>query len=272
VQRITGFNAGFSGVAGNPNDLALTLNLMIPLAVALCMTEKPMLARAVAALALLLSVAGVIVTFSRAGFLALAAIVIFLVIAAVRRAPAVGTAIVLATVLLTPALLPSGYTQRLTTIADISTDPTGSAQGRWADLAVAADLVTYNPVFGVGLGQNVLALNRERGPMWREVHNAYLQYALDLGLPGLLLFLWLFIAVFRSARRVRRLSKRAPALRTVGTFAESAQIALTAFAIAALFYPVAYYFYFFLIGGFAVAVANVCRAQVASRRETAALA
>ena len=94
----------------------------------------------------------------------------------------------------TPWILPTGYTQRLTTITDIASDPTGSAQGRWVDLAVAADIVTRTPVVGVGLGQNVLALNRERGPTWRMVHNVYLQYAVDLGVPGLLLFLWLFVS------------------------------------------------------------------------------
>ena len=108
------------------------------------------------------------------------------------------------------------------------------------------------------LGQNVLALNRERGPTWRMVHNVYLQYAVDLGVPGLLLFLWLFVTVFRRVRRVRRLSTRIPTLYQVGVAARGVQIALCAFAVSALFYPVAYQFYFFLIAGLGLAVANVC--------------
>ena len=264
VQRITGFNDGGSGLAGNPNDLALVLNLMIPLAAALFAAERALAARAVAALALLLAVAGVVVTFSRAGFVALATIGLLSLVAMVSRAPAGALAVVLGLVVITPSVLPPGYTQRLTTITDISSDPTGSAQGRWTDLIVAADLAARNPVIGVGLGQNLLALNRERGPTWREVHNVYLQYAVDLGVPGLLLFLWLFVAVFRSARRVRRLSIRAPALNEVGVVAQAVQIALCAFAVAALFYPAAYHFYFFLIAGLALAVTNVCRATLAS--------
>jgi O-antigen ligase len=264
VQRITGFNDGGSGLAGNPNDLALVLNLMIPLAAALCVAERALAARAVAALALLLAVAGIVVTFSRAGFVALATIGLLSIVAMVRRAPAGALAVVLGLVVITPSVLPPGYVQRLTTITDISSDPTGSAQGRWTDLIVAADLAARNPVIGVGLGQNLLALNRERGPTWREVHNVYLQYAVDLGVPGLLLFLWLFVAVFRSARRVRRLSTRAPALNELGVVAAAVQIALCAFAVAALFYPAAYHFYFFLIAGLALAVTNVCRATLAS--------
>ena len=40
----------------------------------------------------------------------------------------------------------------------------------------------------------MLALNDERGARWLSVHNAYLNYAVDLGLPGLTLFLMLLFA------------------------------------------------------------------------------
>jgi O-antigen ligase len=261
APRITGFNDGGSGLAGNPNDLALTLNLMIPLAAALVSIERTLAARAVALLALLLSVAAVIVTFSRAGFLTLMVIALFSIGPMIRRTPAAVLIVVLALALSTPWLLPPGYAQRLTTITNIASDRTGSAQGRWVDLAAAADIATHNPVVGVGLGQNVLALNRERGPTWRTVHNVYLQYAVDLGLPGLLLFVLLFATALTRVRRVARRSKRMSPPVQAGIAARGVQTALCAFAVAALFYPVAYQFYFFLIAGLALAVDNVCRNQ-----------
>jgi O-antigen ligase len=96
------------------------------------------------------------------------------------------------------------------------------------------------------------------------VHNVYLQYAVDLGVPGLILFLWLFVSVFRRVRRVRRLSKRDSTLRGIGAAAAGVQTALCAFAVAALFYPVAYQFYFFLIAGLALAIDNVWRTTIAA--------
>jgi O-antigen ligase len=179
----------------------------------------------------------------------------------IRRTPAAVLIVVLALALSTPWLLPPGYAQRLTTITNIASDRTGSAQGRWVDLAAAADIATHNPVVGVGLGQNVLALNRERGPTWRTVHNVYLQYAVDLGLPGLLLFVLLFATALTRVRRVARRSKRMSPPVQAGIAARGVQTALCAFAVAALFYPVAYQFYFFLIAGLALAVDNVCRNQ-----------
>jgi len=130
-------------------------------------------------------------------------------------------------------------------------------------LVVAADLVVRNPLTGVGLGQNVLALNQERGATWREVHNVYLQYAVDLGVPGLALFLWLFAALFRAAGRVRRQGTFDVTFRDVGIVAGSVQVGLMAFAVAAVFHPVAYQFYFFFVAGVALAVKNVSRATVA---------
>jgi hypothetical protein len=116
-------------------------------------------------------------------------------------------------------------------ITDFEADPTGSAQGRWSDYRVATRFVVANPVLGAGIGQDILALDRLRARVtWRSIHNAYLEYAVDLGLPGLLLFLWLLVATFRSARRVENRTSTEPSLRDLCLLASSVQIALAAFA------------------------------------------
>jgi O-antigen ligase len=167
---------------------------------------------------------------------------------------------VIAVLVTATSMLPRGYFERLSTITDIESDTTGSAQGRWNDALVAMEVAARNPITGVGLDQNVLALNQERGATWREVHNVYLQYAVDLGLPGLALFLALFITLFRTAGRVRRTGRRLPMLRDTAVAAGSVQVTLVAFAVAAFFHPVAYQFYFFLAAGLALAVQNAQRA------------
>jgi probable O-glycosylation ligase (exosortase A-associated) len=258
---------GYAGLSGNPNDLALTLNLLIPFTGALLFTTRSFTGRALALFALLLSVPAVIVTFSRAGFLTLAAIVLMGAFCLMRRGavlPAV--AVLVAALSITPAL-PNGYIERLSTIVDIDADPTGSAQGRWTDYQVATDVVIANPILGVGLGQDILALNAARGrATWRSVHNAFLEYAVDLGIPGFLLFVSLLVASFGTARRVERLTSRFLPLRDVSVFAAAAQIALVGFAVAAFFHPIAYQFYFFCVAGLAVAVKNVSRTEAQAQR------
>jgi O-antigen ligase len=259
LPRIAGYTTAGSGLATNPNDLALMINLLIPFAVALMLMSRRLLPRLVAATALLLGVAGVVVTFSRAGFLTLAAMGLVGLLALGRRRPLALLASV-GVLVLAASMLPQGYFERLSTITDIESDTTGSAQGRWNDALVAMEVAVRNPITGVGLDQNVLALNQERGATWREVHNVYLQYAVDLGVPGLVLFLALFVSLFRTAGRVRQAGRGRRGCRDVAVAAGSVQIALVAFAVAAFFHPVAYQFYFFLAAGLALAVHNVQRA------------
>jgi probable O-glycosylation ligase (exosortase A-associated) len=263
--RIAGYQGG-SGLTGNPNDLALMLNLIIPIAGALALSERGT-RRTVAAGALLLAIAGVVVTFSRAGFLTLAAtFVMFMVVLARRKAPGIAMGMLVLAMCATP-LLPSGYVDRLSTITDIDADKTGSAQGRWQDFKVAADVIVESPLVGAGLGNDAIVLNTERGrSTWRSVHNAYLQYAVDLGIPGLLLFAWLHVMCLRSARAVERRTAREPALRDMATLAAGVQISLVGFFVAALFHPIAYQFYFFSVAGLAVALKNTCRTEMALAR------
>ena len=252
--RIEGYMGG-SGLTSNPNDLALMLNLIIPIAgVLICITRGAR--RAVAAGALLLSVTAVVLTFSRAGFLTLAAsFVMLLAVLARRKAPGAAVGLLLLAVCV-PPLLPDGYVARLSTITHIEEDRTGSAQGRWRDTKIAAGVVAKHPIIGVGIGQDVLAMNDARADTWRRVHNVYLQYGVDLGIPGMLLFVWLHVLCFRTARAVERRATGTPAHRDLALLAAGVQISLVAFAVAAMFHPISYQFYFFCIAGLAVALRN----------------
>src|SRR5258705_2372269 len=187
----------------------------------------------------------------------------FLVVLIRRRS---GTAAIamLIIALAVPFTLPKTYVERLSTITNLAQDKTGSAQGRYKDLGIALEVVSHNPIIGVGLGQDMIALNQARGrSTWRSVHNVYLQYAVDLGIPGFLLFAWLHLLCFRSAWAVERRARKDPAVAELRPLAAGIQVSLVAFLVAAMFHPIAYQFYFFSIAGLAVALKNTCRAEIA---------
>jgi hypothetical protein len=109
---------------------------------------------------------------------------------------------------------------------------------------------------GAGLGMDTLALNEVRGPVWKEIHNVYLEYAVDLGLPGLMLFVMLLRGALRSARLAQYIGsqrQREPAMADLFHLAEGIRISLYAFAVAALFHPIGYHFYFYYFAGLAIA-------------------
>jgi probable O-glycosylation ligase (exosortase A-associated) len=241
----------------NPNDLALMLNLILPLNVALLLVSRTIPARSLLLASVLLLTFAIILTYSRAGFLTLATTFTLYLWKLRNRPERVWTRAILVVLLACLPLLPASYVDRLSTIIKINADQTGSAQERLRDTMAAVNHAFSNPVVGAGLGMNVLALNEVRGATWTSVHNVYLEYAMDLGLPGLALFLLLFAGCVKNTLCVQEQSDGIPARRELFSFAEGLQISLIAFAVAGLFHPVAYHFYFYYIAGLAVAIKAV---------------
>ena len=97
------------------------------------------------------------------------------------------------------------------------------------------------------------------------VHNMYLAYAMDLGWPGLALFLLLLVSGIKGAARVRARSAGLPALRDLSVLAEGIRITLIALAVAALFHPNAYEVYAYFAIALAVAVGGVYEAEARLR-------
>ncbi len=249
VKRIEGYS---SGLAGNPNDLALILNLLLPMALGLALGRRGLQGRVIAFLAAAVLAMGIVITFSRAGFITLVATVLVYLVKLLGRGRAAPAAAVAFLAFLALPLLPQGYVSRVASIASLESDPTRSAQNRWADTWAALRILPERPVLGAGLGMNILALNDERGTTWTAVHNVYLQLGVELGLPGLALFVALLVTSLRSARRAQRVA-RASADHELCHLAEGIEVSLLAFAISGIFYPVAYHFYFYLIAGLAAA-------------------
>lgn len=267
VKRIAGYEAPLTE---NPNDLALMLNLIVPLCIALLFVSRRAAVRAVLLGLVILNVVAIIGTFSRTGFLTLAVTAAAYMWALVKRGQ--GRAVFLTLVMLIASVpfLPPSYVHRLSTITNIEADVTGSAQERLADTIAAMTYVAHHPIIGAGVGNNILAMNEARGSHWKEIHNVYLQYAVELGLPGLVLFALLVWACIKAVRRVQDRSARVEQYGEMFHLAEGIRIALIAFCVAAFFQPSGYNFYFYYMAGLALAATECLRpekAQAGSTRE-----
>jgi O-antigen ligase len=254
VKRIVGYEAPLTQ---NPNDLALVLNLILPLTVALFLITPSAAARTCVFSVAALQVVGIVVTFSRAGFLTLATTLAVVALTSSGRLDRRWSWGVLILAIVCVPLLPADYVSHLFTITDIGMDPTGSAQGRWAQQVAAVGYVASHPLIGAGIGQNILAMNAILGPVWLMVHNVYLQYAIDLGLPGLALFLLLFVGSVRNAGSAAHVAAARPGGRELSVLANGIRASLLAFAVAAFFSPVAYHFHFYYFAGLAIAARTI---------------
>jgi O-antigen ligase len=249
-QRIEGFN---SPLASNPNDLALTLNILLGLALGLLPIVRQRSRRMLLLAVMAVTVAGIVASFSRGGFITLFAVGLWWAIrtARTRGIQAVAAVALVGVVLLAAA--PSTYVGRLTTIFDSESDETGSWSERWELMGTALGYIAERPLFGVGLG-NSRHVTVARGGLNRETHNAYLKAGAELGVGGMIVYTLFVASAFTAARAVRRRFARHPAGAEVASLAGGIELAVAAFAIGAFFSPVPYHFYFFYPAGLAVAV------------------
>ncbi len=257
-ERIVGYEGA---LASNPNDLALMLNLIIPLTIALLTIQRRFSIRLFLCGVVALSTVAIIFTHSRGGFVIMAALFLFYAWKLIRRRRPGWLAVLLIVVFLAVPLLPSGYLSRMNTITNIDEDETGSAQQRWELMKAATRYIVEHPLVGAGLGMDALALNDMLGPIWHDVHNVYLQIGMDLGIPGLVLYLVIVTSAFRSTIVVCRRCAGSADLNLLFNLSEGLQGSLCAFIVGAFFAPVAYNLYFYFIAGMAIGARETLAAE-----------
>jgi O-antigen ligase len=256
--RISG---GYSGMTSNPNDLALSLNLLIPFIWYLLLNAESQFQKIFAGVTLAISATCIVVTWSRQGAITFLSILLWYVWRASghrRVSSLIGVGLLFVVII---AIAPAGYTQRIVSSVDFSKDKTGSADARW-ETTKAGLRQTFEHPFGVGLGMNGL-LNHDEGMGWSAgVHNVYLQISTELGIIPVILFIVLLLKLIVGMQRVKSLSA---VQESVALLAVMTECSLVGFSVAAFFAPVAYTFHFYIVAGIALAVKEMANRIVAIR-------
>jgi O-antigen ligase len=247
----------------NPNDFAAALALFVPLAVALALSSKGLARLVYVGCSLLLSV-GVLITFSRSGFLGLIALGGVLLW---RLRPRFVLAWIAAGVLMVAAvsvMIGSGH--RLSTIFNPASDETGSAQERQFILQRAALVAVRHSVIGVGMGNFHHYSSREL-----VAHNAYLEVWAELGMAGLIAYMTLILAPFRSLRDLE--------LKTAGLPGEMSrhgyylgvglQATLAAYIVCSFFGSLQYQWYLYYPVAFAISLRTIHGSESSKATNTA---
>jgi len=198
--------------AGNfedPNDLALTLVMILPMAWCLGGVVSTRWQKILVYGAMLLLVGGVIATQSRGGLLALAAAVAVTIFGQGRERRRALLLTLGAAVALTAIVLPADVFDRYATIHEYEKDE--SAMIRLAVWKAGAEMFADHLFTGTGAGTFSTVygqsyINREvGGNMWLAAHNSYVQIAAELGIFGLVIWVAIVVSAFLSLLRLRRL-------------------------------------------------------------------
>ena len=181
---------------------------VLPLATFLMLRPLTLVKRAMAGLCAFLMVGAVVASQSRSGTLGLAVMGLVFAGHMVKRKPGLVFGLAVAGALALP-LLPSSYWQRVASITDNELDQTGSREARSILLKESFDAFAAHPLTGVGAGNFKIYNPEERQEAWRESHNVILQVASELGISGLMIFVFLLARAAYAPVQTRRLLRAA---------------------------------------------------------------
>ncbi|MDP1884765.1 MAG: O-antigen ligase family protein [Candidatus Moranbacteria bacterium] len=178
----------------DPHMFSFYLGLLAPLAFGLMLEQKKRRWLAIGAFSVIFLAD--ILTFSRGGYLGLAAGSVFVGILSWRRINrpskiAVGVILALGLLIIT---IPSPVSQRLVSSFNLKE---GSNQGRLAMWRKAVDVIRENPSVGVGIGNYPLEVKPTatyRDPIY--AHNTYLDIAAETGIPNMLIWIGILAVTF----------------------------------------------------------------------------
>lgn len=198
-RREAGELRRFAAGGGDPNDLAMTLALALPMAWYLGMTYHRPILRWVCRGFLPVGIVALGLTGSRGGMLAAIVGLLIVPLSMTKLSPGrLATAIAILTIsgALAVAYVPDTIVQRLsTTGSEVEQVRFG---GRFKLWVAGLRAFTYKPVIGYGTAGFIPAITPRLGPMSQVAHNSFLSVLVEEGLVGLLLYLLMIVAVFRA--------------------------------------------------------------------------
>lgn len=248
------------------NDLAMLIVCTLPLVLYLWRKPATPWSRAILAGATVFLMVALGKTGSRGGFLGFLAVggYLLLRLRGVSTVQRVTTVALLATLLVT--LASDKYFDRIETMFNLREDYNWSGKSETGRMEIwerGLGYMTAHPFLGVGVAQfgaaegtlSPEAVERQRyggSFKWTAPHNSFIQIGAEVGVGGLVLFVALLAAAFRTLGRLRRAA--AP---EIAVPAQILTASLVAFVVTASFLSQAYSAYLYTLLGMILGLARI---------------
>ena len=253
------------GMYSNPNDLAFAIVLSLPFCLAFLLTARGALRKILWAISMLIMSVALFLTASRGGFVTLVVAGAFCLWHFGVRGRRLYL-LFIAAAGMTLLLMVAGNRLRDRFFAISGEDIQGkmeqSAYGSFEErqelMKIAVRGIVHYPILGLGM-HNFPNYSGK----WRDVHVAYLQIAVEGGIPILILYLMFFWRGFANLRFLRKIHDLDPEMKLLVAALHSS---LVGFVVGACFAPEAYQFFpYFTVGYTSVLVALVKERQATNQ-------
>jgi probable O-glycosylation ligase (exosortase A-associated) len=255
---------------GDNNDLAMALNMVLPIMFFLAREERRPLVRRALWATFSLTLIAIPFTYSRGGMVGLAVVGTLLLFR--TRAKAAVVPACLALVLVFWALAPETWVARMQTIKSYEEDQ--SAMSRFTSWRLGYLIAADRPVTGGGFRVYLTKQTYDRYmPDWSGVvlnaHSIYFLVLAEHGWIGLALFLLLIGAVMLRLRQLRRLRRTKPELEWISNYADMLRISMLGYLISGAFINLAYFDLAYQFMVIAALLAHLARPEASTGSDTA---
>jgi len=257
---------------GDGNDFALSVNIVIPFCLFMISESQGVIRKLFYIGMLAILVVAVVQTQSRGGIIALACLSLFYWAKSDRKMIG-GIGMVLA-ILLTLAVAPPQFYERMQTMTKTGDEMEGSAAGRIAVWGASLRMVAAHPITGVGAGHFAVKYGTEYRPEgvgssdipWQTAHSSYFLILGELGIPGIIFLLGIIFSNFMAGERMLREMKARRTERdvTCRNLLVALNASMVAFAIGGAFLSAPYYPHIYLLAALLECGRQLCKEAIAS--------
>ena len=243
------------GFYSNPNDLAFSVVLSLPYALAFMVLAKNGMVKAFWIIGMLIMLTVIFLTASRAGFIDLIcsySIALYYIAVKGKRYYLVVVSVLFGVLIM--ATVGGKLYDRFNALSgDSTTDQSayGSYQDRKYLMLRSLEGIEHYPVLGLGV-RNFETYSL----IWHEVHMTYLQICVEGGIPVLILYLMFFYRDFQNMFALHRTRDLDPEVRVFAGALTGSQVG---FVVGALFAPEAYQFFPYFAAAFTATLLQTVR-------------
>jgi len=241
------------GVFDNPNDLAMNIALNWPLCLMFLLSSKNLFKKLLWAAGMLVMVRGLMLTYSRSGFLALAVALLFsLWEFGIRGKRHYLLAVAMFCGIAFLLVRPKNYGDRLQSMVSDDVSAYGDAkQAREELLNRSISITLTHPLLGIGPGNF-----QGYSGSWHVTHNTYTELSAESGIPSMILFIAVLTMAFRNLKRTRS-SALYEKSRDVQLYTGGLWAGLAAYITGAMFASTAYQLFPYFMVGYTTALYRI---------------
>jgi putative inorganic carbon (HCO3(-)) transporter len=229
------------GLFDNPNDLALHLVTMIPIALIFFFRSRNPVTKLISLAVAIVLLGGIVSTFSRGGFLGLMLAGLVFLWKLGKRMRWLIPPLALGAVLGFLIFAPGDYRTRLSTTRD------DSAMARFDDLKRSVYVTLRHPIVGVGMDNYILFSNSNKA-----THNAYTQVSSEMGIAAAVVYILFLVTAVKRMWRIERAEVGNKKSRQFYYTAILLQASLVGYMVSSFFASVAFLWYIYYLVGYVV--------------------